>query len=177
MEFWRIYLEDITIALLVLGLCGFSRWFYLFTAPLALVVIGVTCIFGSPLNLFFGNTQELLLMAVLVSFRHQGRIKNVCYPAIVSVGCAILNPSVVSFLFWVTRFPFWVVRGDSELRSFDIGLVAVIAGHIALWRIKRSEHLQRGRFLAWIGLTLGYLWIFGWLFLLLEFDWGMTHWH
>ena len=118
------------------------------------------------------NIYELFLTGVVFGvyavLRRRGEIRHVCFTAVISAACAVLNPAVVHILFKVSGLP-WVGLGGSELRSFGAGLVAVITGHVALVRIRRNHPPLRGRALAWVGLVLGYLWLAGWIALLLVF--------
>jgi hypothetical protein len=103
--------------------------------------------------------DEIVLVGVLVTayviMRLTGRLQTICFPAVVSAGCAILNTFVVHGLFSLMRFP---LRNDFLYFGFFADLlVAIVAGHIALRRIRRSPTPMRGRALAWVGLSLGYV--------------------
>ncbi len=53
-----------------------------------------------------------------------------------------------------------VLAGFAGLISFffgPAGIVAVLLGHIGLWRVSRSNGALRGRGLCYFGLLLGYL--------------------
>jgi hypothetical protein len=57
-----------------------------------------------------------------------------------------------------------------------VALIAIVTGHIALRRIRRTVPRLRGRVLARIGLILGYVWIIGWIAFFAAFLRGMSGW-
>jgi hypothetical protein len=128
----------------------------------------------------FGNIYEMFLIAVIAAvyaiLRYRGQIQSVSLLAIISASCAIFNPAVVNILFRILALPS-VGHGDSEWRSFRVALIAVVTGHIALRRIRRTVPPLRGRVLAWIGVILGYVWIIGWIAFFAAFLRGMSGWH
>ncbi|MDX2109050.1 MAG: DUF4190 domain-containing protein [Verrucomicrobiota bacterium] len=139
------------------------------------VFVGVTTLAPSGLLI---NIYELLWVTVLAGIyliiRRRQCLQSVSFLAIISLTTAILNPAVTHIIFKLIGLP-WVGRGDSELRSFAFGVLAVVTGHVALVRIRRANPPVRGRAAAWIGLVIGYLWVVSWISVLFLFAWGMSH--
>ena len=108
----------------------------------------------------WGN-EAFLLAVVLISYAVVHLIpqfKTVCWSAVVSASCAVVNPwAAHSLLHVMGVFTFWHLWSPS---SYLIPLGAVIAGHVALRRIHQLPILK-GRALALVGLGLGYAWLIG----------------
>jgi hypothetical protein len=177
---WPFYLENFIRAAIILGFCGISRWFCIVTAALAMGVVAIgwvaSLIFHYPISLI-GNNCELFLIAVLVGLyfmlRNLRQRENICFPAIASAVCAVLNPAILTILFWLARLPVWI-HGDRQLRSCAVASVAVVSGHIALIRIMKSRDVLQGRIFAWVGIVAGYLWLCGWIFFPAALMWAMS---
>jgi hypothetical protein len=124
------------------------------------------------------NIYELFWIAVLAGIywflRLRNRLQFISFLAVVSLTTAILNPAVTHIIFKLIGL-YWVLRGDSELRSFAFGVLAVVTGHVALFRIRRANPPVRGRAAAWVGVAIGYLWVVGWISVFFLFAWGMSH--
>ncbi len=98
------------------------------------------------------------------------------YLAIFAAMSVLLNPLLIHVVLMRLHFPYIVGRGDSELRSFAAGVVALITGIVAVVRIRKSKGKLRGLPFAVVGITGGALWAGAWSAFFLWFMWGMAHW-
>jgi hypothetical protein len=87
----------------------------------------------------------------------------------------LLNPHLIHLVLMRVHFPYIVGRGDSEFRSFAAGVVALIAGIVAVIRIRKSKGGLRGLPFAIIGIVGGFLWAGAWVAFLLWFISRMAH--
>jgi hypothetical protein len=109
------------------------------------------------LELYFRGSELFLLGFLLVAYfalLFTGRLRTVCFFAVVSASCAVFNPYIVSKMF--SLFGVGVYGRAFSYEFVFTLLAAVITGHIALYRIKHSPTPLRGRQLAWLGLIIGY---------------------
>lgn len=176
-----MFLPDMALALLILGFCGFSRWFYIVTVPCAFVMLAIFCFLLPPVFFLDWIIYELILTAVVAvvyfTMRSRALLDRFCLAAIVSAACAILNPAVIAILLRKESLLHVFFGSYTPFRSFEIGSLAIIAGHIALVRIKNSGNLLPGRLVARVGLIIDYLWLCCWLFLFFAFQEGRSLWH
>lgn len=155
------------------------RKFSLWRATIALLLIlAVALLIYDPFIILL-HIYWVFLAAVIAGtvklyrHRHRGQPEVLSLAAVVSAYCALLNPFIADFIVRLTGLP--SVFGDNEIQSFFVAFSAVVAGHIALVRIRRNPHL-RGRALAWIGLVFGYLITIAWVGVYVAFIWHMASW-
>lgn len=84
--------------------------------------------------LFLSNEYEIIA-AILFVLAYIGlrlfsrpKIPRLSYLAIFAVMSVVLNPQLIRIALVDAHFPYIVYRGDSELRSFAAGLVALVTG-------------------------------------------------
>lgn len=126
--------------------------------------------FFSVFNIYEYFPALVLLMIYLI-LRQRGQLESVCFLAVVSACCALLQSSVVKSLFHILGSlldPFGLLRtmmdqagaygpgGPGWAIQLVWALIAVVTGHVAIHRIKKAENPLRGRFLARLGLFFGY---------------------
>ena len=64
-------------------------------------------------------------------------------------------------------------HGDNETRSIGTGLIALIAGTVAIVRIKRYPGTLWGMFFAVTGVVCGGFWVALWVFMIIASDIGI----
>ena len=109
---------------------------------------GIIFVWG---NVLFLGMAFLLCLLLL---RFLQRLKTTSLLAVASGCCGILNPYVAHRVLrllgantvWRLYLP----------ESFIVPLIAIVSGHFALRRIRRSPTLLDGQGLAWVGCCFGY---------------------
>ena len=130
---------------------------------------------------FRGNIYEITAAVIFVTayfaIRHFNRGRGVAlsYLAVFSGLAVLLNPEIIRTVFQLIG-PYWIVRGDSEVRSCAAGAMALVTGVIAVVRIRRSHGALSGIPFAMIGIAGGVLWVGFWIVVLFRFAYGMSHW-
>jgi hypothetical protein len=127
---------------------------------------GIIFVWGSELLL-----AGVLLLAYAV-IRFTPHFQKTSYLAVISSGCAILNPFVShAFLTLLGVRTVWRLYFPS---TYVVLAIAVISGHIALRRIRQSPAPLGGRALAWVGLVAGYASLAGGLLYLLLYTFAWS---
>ena len=111
-----------------------------------------------------------VLLADALGKKHGTRVSRL---AVFSFCWGLINPTFVFMAFRALGLP-WIAQGDSELRAWFAGTLAVFLGIMALRKIKQSQGEIWGRIFAWIGIISGAVWFVCWgLFGLAIFFWAI----
>jgi hypothetical protein len=97
------------------------------------------------------------------------------YLAVFATISVLLNPLLIHLVLMRVHFPYIVGRGDSEFRSFAAGVVASIAGIVAVVRIQKSKGELKGLPFAFVGIVGGAPWAGAWAAFFLRFMSRMAH--
>jgi hypothetical protein len=87
----------------------------------------------------------------------------------------LLNPLLIHHVWMYGHFPYIVGVSVDGFHSFAAGVVALIAGIVAVIRIRKSKGKLKGLPFAIIGIVGGFLWAGAWAAFILAFSWGMAH--